>query len=285
MKRHPNKETQQVKRQRTINDIFGLTKEAKPSEDVIDVKPIEVPNTNSFDSFEEITSLETVLTEAGLPLRNCRKEITHYALLDEEDHERLKHLKWRFHTTSLSAYRGNWPLNRAVLDLTDMTVRIIHINGDKLDCRKCNLKVISNIIASSHLDSSVREIPLRNKQKEIVAKALIDSDDYERVIKHWWQLNKNGYPQSNAGVLHRFVMNAEPGVIIDHINNNKLNATKQNLRIATASLNAQNRTKSKGVYTSDYLGVSFNNSNQCWVASFKGRSEVYKSEADAAFVS
>lgn len=68
--------------------------------------------------------------------------------------------------------------------------------------------------------------------------------------------------------LHRFIINAKKGEIVDHIDRNKLNNKRENLRIVSYSLNAYNKEISnkngRGIYF-DKAGnryracISFNN--------------------------
>src|SRR4051812_25890520 len=107
------------------------------------------------------------------------------------------------------------------------------------------------------------KIPLRNKNKEIVAYTLIDEEDYENINKYKWSLS-DGYAISwKNGRMHRFIMNAEKGQIVDHINGNKLDNRKSNLRFVTASQNAQNRPKKEGC-SSKYIGVTYNKNEKKW---------------------
>src|SRR5258706_8507914 len=99
--------------------------------------------------------------------------------------------------------------------------------------------------------------------------ALIDDEDFERVSKHSWSYKDSGsgYAQTTIrykGVsLHRFIMNAKDGEIIDHINGNGLDNRKENLRFCTLS---QNIANSKGrLVRSSYKGVSKNGKK--WKAS------------------
>jgi hypothetical protein len=55
--------------------------------------------------------------------------------------------------------------------------------------------------------------------------------------------------------MHRFIINAPFGVQIDHINGNKLDNRRSNIRMATVQKNAFNRKKPKGKCTSQYKGV------------------------------
>lgn len=90
------------------------------------------------------------------------------------------------------------------------------------------------------------------------AYALIDTEDFDRVIQHGWVLDDifktSGYVRAHAMInkktvrLHRFVLGVtDPSIIIDHIDCDLLNNTKANLRVASKSENAFNRkNKAKG---------------------------------------
>lgn len=86
--------------------------------------------------------------------------------------------------------------------------------------------------------------------------SFIDDDDYERVVKFKWN-HGTRCVQSNNGLstikLHRFILNAQPGQEIDHIDGNVLNNQKSNLRFCTHQENSRNR-KSWG--KSKFLGVT-----------------------------
>ncbi len=89
---------------------------------------------------------------------------------------------------------------------------------------------------------------------------LIDNDDYERLKHTTCQMKGKGYITAVVAkkkwLLHRFVMNAtDVTVLVDHINGDKHDNRKSNLRFSNALHNAQNRRKSAGG-SSRYLGVS-----------------------------
>lgn len=84
---------------------------------------------------------------------------------------------------------------------------------------------------------------LGNQLKE---KALIDLEDLEKVKEHKWYLAQWGYVKTKWKLnifLHHFVLSITPekGVEVDHINQNKLDHRKINLRMATHNQNAHNR--------------------------------------------
>jgi len=97
--------------------------------------------------------------------------------------------------------------------------------------------------------------------------ALIDDEDFDRVSKIKWYVQKirdleyayhdfrdkkgNGKMVS----MHQFLLG---GSNIDHKDNNGLNNQKNNLRVCTPHQNQCNRRKPKNAVTSIYKGVSIN---------------------------
>jgi hypothetical protein len=93
----------------------------------------------------------------------------------------------------------------------------------------------------------MKEIPLT---RGLVA--LVDDDDYERVGQYSWSALNNGAAQARIGKIrvqmHRFILDAEPGQVIDHINHNRADNRRCNLRFATISQNCGNRRGWAGNY-------------------------------------
>lgn len=106
------------------------------------------------------------------------------------------------------------------------------------------------------------QLKLSNSQQV----ALIDDEDFERVSKYTWRMHKRGYVVSRPKIdnkyrhmrLQRFIMNVldYPYVEVDHINNDKLNNTKSNLRLCNRQQNNINKPKRPGKFSSKYKGVS-----------------------------
>lgn len=93
-------------------------------------------------------------------------------------------------------------------------------------------------------------IPLYNRQREIVAHALIDPEDFDLLTTWRWSFNK-GYAKTSQRAegktitlwMHRVVMGCEPGdgVHVDHRDReNTLDNRKENLRRASPAENSQN---------------------------------------------
>lgn len=72
-------------------------------------------------------------------------------LLDSDDFERISKFKWyinkqRGNKFRVVAFKKNKQikLHRYILNITDSSVQVDHINGNPLDNRKCNLRSCSN---------------------------------------------------------------------------------------------------------------------------------------------
>lgn len=73
---------------------------------------------------------------------------------------------------------------------------------------------------------------------------LFDAADYDLVSQHSWCFSKTGYLVSNINgkvtKMHRFLLNAEPGQTIDHINGDSSDNRRSNLRFCSVKDNSRN---------------------------------------------
>lgn len=86
----------------------------------------------------------------------------------------------------------------------------------------------------------MKYIPLTNSTDI----ALIDDEDYERVSAHNWYKNGSGYAVTSIKgkdyFLHSFIMGEMIGKEIDHIDQDRMNYQRKNLRFCTHSQNVAN---------------------------------------------
>ena len=113
---------------------------------------------------------------------------------------------------------------------------------------------------------------------------MVDDDDFDYLNKYKWCLTTNGYADNGElGLMHNIVIK---GKGVDHVNHNKIDNRKSNLRFATQSQNTMNSTK-RSNSLSKYKGVGWNAMARKWqvVVSKKGTHNylgLFVSEIDAA---
>jgi len=117
------------------------------------------------------------------------------------------------------------------------------------------------------LHCNYAEIILYNKKCEEVSRVKIDLEDVEKIKDTKWYL-KHGYAVGtvNDGKklhLHRFIVNCPRDYFVDHINGDRLDSRKYNLRICTKAENSRNNLR-KGKLIN---GIGFNvNKSGKWTA-------------------
>lgn len=131
-----------------------------------------------------------------------------------------------------------------------------HLSGQ--GCPKCgkikqSTTKITNMLLSKFKNleqpSDYKLIPIR---KNIYAK--LDNEDFDKLKSINWRY-AFGYASSNSvGLMHRFIVNCPDTLDVDHINHDKLDNRKQNLRICTRQQNSFNTPPRVGK-SSLYKGV------------------------------
>ena len=105
----------------------------------------------------------------------------------------------------------------------------------------------------------MKKIPLSKGQS-----ALVDDDVVDHLNQWKWQVSHYGYAVRNDSSLprnsrivymHRSIMNAEREQEVDHVNHNRLDNRKVNLRLCSHAENQRN-LKRQSNNTSGYKGVS-----------------------------
>lgn len=110
----------------------------------------------------------------------------------------------------------------------------------------------------------------KNKQ------AIVDDDDFQKVNIWKWTFHKTGYAsrcptinkKTSFVMMHQYLFKVPKNSQIDHVNGNKLDNRKSNLRSCTASQNSANRKIGKN-NTSGYKGVSKRKTRNKWDAMIK----------------
>jgi len=94
---------------------------------------------------------------------------------------------------------------------------------------------------------------------------LFDLEDYNKIKDYCWHINKYGYliakTNDKYNLIHRFILN-NIWDICDHINRNKLDNRKENLREASYDENSFNRNI-RNNNTSGIIGVHFKSGKWC----------------------
>lgn len=117
-------------------------------------------------------------------------------------------------------------------------------------------------------DDNLKTIPLSKGME-----AIVDDDDFDRLSKWSWFYHKNGYAMRSYREdgkykkerMHRVVIDCPVNMDVDHINGNKLDNRKSNLRIATRTQNNANKKMQRN-NTSGYRGVNWSKQHNKWVA-------------------
>jgi hypothetical protein len=103
---------------------------------------------------------------------------------------------------------------------------------------------------------------------------IVDDEDYENLNQWKWHYHNQGYAKRTLKkknkttkiYMHRFIMNLNSNLTIDHINGNGLDNRKCNLRIANKSENSMNSNKQTKLTSSIYKGVTWHKQCKKWVA-------------------
>ncbi len=111
--------------------------------------------------------------------------------------------------------------------------------------------------------------------------ALIDNEDFKKISSITWHCSSEGYAihslhkKPYAILMHRMIMKTPQGKDTDHINGNRLDNRKHNLRICSRSENLRNSKKTIFKRSSKYKGVSWDKNNNNWMAQIYRNGKAY----------
>lgn len=110
---------------------------------------------------------------------------------------------------------------------------------------------------------------LYDMKQEKIAETQIDQEDTDLVKNHKWCLssNKDIVTETDNGrlALHRLLAGAKSTDEVDHIDRDRLNNRKMNLRVCNHSENSRNLSRRKD-NTSGFSGVIWDKRNKRWNA-------------------
>jgi hypothetical protein len=102
--------------------------------------------------------------------------------------------------------------------------------------------------------------------------AYVDAADYEWLSQYCWYVQAGGYAARREKrkiiMMHRAIMQPPEGMVVDHIDGNKANNCRFNLRICTPTDNQHNQAKRRGA-SSRFKGVGYVKSRGKYRARFK----------------
>ncbi len=107
---------------------------------------------------------------------------------------------------------------------------------------------------------------------------LVDEEDVALLSQFRWRLHSRGYASAGKGnsvLMHRFLLGLGKGDRrqADHVNHDRLDNRRENLRIATNGQNCQNRSVIRG--ESRFKGVHFHKRKGKWTAYIKTDRQVH----------
>jgi len=102
--------------------------------------------------------------------------------------------------------------------------------------------------------------------------ALVDSCDIGVIKKHSWSINNTGYARTCINrkniLMHRMIMNSAPGDEVDHINGNRTDNRRNNLRHVSRPQNSWNYHK-RQIGPSGFRGVCYQANCKKWKAQIR----------------
>ncbi len=202
-------------------------------------------------------------------------------IFDKDKEEQIKNYHWLMNGVTLFSYKKRKMISAIKLLFPHKS----NFKPRFKDGNRFNLKT-NNIIIGNNYAITNNIINLYIEEKVI----LLDKENEIFMNYCTWGIDTKGYVRGNIKnkivKLHRLVMNIkDSSILIDHINRDKLDNRKENLRIADFKINAINRIfKPK---TSMYKGVYFHRIQKVWCAMIKINGIQkhlgnFKNEVDAA---
>lgn len=105
----------------------------------------------------------------------------------------------------------------------------------------------------------MKSLPIRNRY-EVINETIVDEDTFEWAKNFSWYLTGKGYVTRSVNrsikfYLHKEVVGADTDSLVDHVDRNRLNNRRDNLRIVSKGANVQNTNRAIG--SSGFRGVYY----------------------------
>lgn len=182
-----------------------------------------------------------------------------------EDIERNKLQKERVKNGEIKNFRRAW-ICRCKCGNEFSVLDSIIIDKKQIGCKKCAVKEQCKALKKNKYDlNGDYGIGYLDNNEEFY----FDLEDYSLIKDIYWNKTKagylRGYKNKNQKWIHRMVIHKKEDEVIDHINRNKLDNRKSNLRICTQQKNTFNCSLSKN-NTSGVIGVYLRTDTNKWEA-------------------
>lgn len=154
-----------------------------------------------------------------------------------------------------------------------------------MDCRK---EYSRKLKGPSYIKDNILYIPVKD---DIFTMVNLEDSDLD---KQSWSINNKGYVGMHSGGIYQFILERklgrklEIGEYVDHIDMNKLNNTRSNLRVCDKFSKEWNLTKPITINpTSKYKGVYFHKASKKFMSRIKYKNSciylgIFINEIDAA---
>lgn len=144
------------------------------------------------------------------------------------------------------------------------STNLTKLNGGTKSCGCLKINKIKEVICKTNNYGVENEYGIG--YDSMGNKFYFDLDDYDKIKEIYWSKNSNGYFRGflngNEVILHRIIMGIEDKKFyVDHINHNRSDNRKNNLRIVTPQQNAMNKISSK---ENKVLGVTLDKRLNKW---------------------
>lgn len=184
--------------------------------------------------------------------------------IDEDDYERVSSCSGWYISNTGYVRNTRTSLSKFIVNSEDNS-QVKFRNGDRLDYRKENL--IKNWASQSN-SWDFCSLTITKGNEEFVVH--FDFEDTSLLKQYKWAISENGYVRTKIRgknvAMHRYVLSYSGSGTVDHIDQNKLNNQKVNLRVVSQGVNNHN-TKNSSRNTSGIRGVR--KVNNYWMAQFQ----------------